>query len=122
MHHVIYMRYLIQPSTYVEADARTTIAILQMQHWDPERRSNGQEDRDWRPCHYDVLLFSFFLRFHLFIWERERAQGGEREKQATLQEGRPTQDSTPQPWDHDLSWRQTLNPLSHPGAPASFYF
>ena len=24
---------------------------------------------------------------------------------------------THEPWDHDLSQRQTLNPLSHPGAP-----
>ena len=29
--------------------------------------------------------------------------------------------SIPGPWDHDLSWRQTLNPLSHPGAPCSFF-
>ena len=48
-------------------------------HWDPERWSNGQEDWDWRPCHYAVLLFSFFLRFHLFIWERESTSRGKGE-------------------------------------------
>ena len=31
MHHVIYMHYLIQTSTNVEANARTIIPILQMQ-------------------------------------------------------------------------------------------
>ena len=28
----------------------------------------------------------------------------------------------PGPWDHDLSWRQMLNPHSYPGAPQSVYF
>jgi len=28
---------------------------------------------------------------------------------------------SPEPWDHDLSPRQSLNQLSHPGAPV-FYF
>ena len=31
----------------------------------------------------------------------------------------PTQGSIPGPWDHDLSRRQTLNRLSHPGAPTA---
>ena len=25
--------------------------------------------------------------------------------------------SIPEPWDHDLGWKQMLNPLSHPGCP-----
>ena len=57
-----------------------------------------------------------FLRFYLFIWERERGhkQGDrQREKQTPCGAG------SPELWDHDLSWRQTLNWLSHPGAPFS---
>ena len=43
-----------------------------------------------------LLVFFFFLRFiYLFIWEREC--------------------SSPAPWDQDLSQRQMLNQLSHPG-------
>ena len=29
--------------------------------------------------------------------------------------------SIPGPWDHDLSQKQTLNPLIHPGAPEIFF-
>uniref|UniRef100_A0A452VL31 SCAN box domain-containing protein n=1 Tax=Ursus maritimus TaxID=29073 RepID=A0A452VL31_URSMA len=34
----------------------------------------------------------------------------------------PMQDSIPGPWDHDLSRRQTLHRLSHPGAPRNSTF
>lgn len=37
---------------------------------------------------------------------REHKQGGEAKGE-----------TGPWPWDQDLSWRQTLNPLSHPGTP-----
>jgi len=49
---------------------------------------------------------------------REHKQGEwEREKQASCRAGSPMWDLIPGPWDHDLSRRQTLDPLSHPGAP-----
>ena len=66
----------------------------------------------------------FFLRFFL-IWEREHEWG---EEQGETGEQTPhwagdlmrgsMWDLMPGPQDHDLSWRQTLNWLSHPGAPA----
>ena len=47
----------------------------------------------------------FFLRFYLFIWESAHARAWS-----------PTWGSIPGPWDHDVSRRQTLHQLSHPGA------
>ena len=41
----------------------------------------------------------------------------EREKQAAHGAGSQMQGSIPGPWDHGLSQRQLLNPLSHPDAP-----
>ena len=52
------------------------------------------------------------------MWERESMSGEEREKQAVCWAGSLTQGSIPGPWDHDLSQRQMLNQLSHPGAPS----
>ena len=45
-----------------------------------------------------------------------RGRGREKENQAPCSAGSLMQDSIPGPWDHDLSWRQILNRLSHPGA------
>ena len=47
------------------------------------------------------------------------AAEGERENltQAPHWAGSPMWDSIPGPWDHDLSRRQVLNHLNHPGAP-----
>ena len=70
------------------------------------------------------------------VWERERQteceQGRGRERgrhriQSRLQplscQHRARRRAwTHEPWDHDLSWSQTLNQLSHPGAPKSDYF
>ena len=41
----------------------------------------------------------------------------EREKQTPCWAGKSTRGWIPGPWDHDLSWRQSLNWLSHPGGP-----
>ena len=53
----------------------------------------------------------------------EKAEGrgvvGEREKQAPHQTGCPMWGSIPGSWDHDLSWKQMLNTLSHPGSSRS---
>uniref|UniRef100_M3Z3A5 Uncharacterized protein n=1 Tax=Mustela putorius furo TaxID=9669 RepID=M3Z3A5_MUSPF len=60
---------------------------------------------------------------------RERSQVGreagrerERRKQAPCRAESPMRNSIPGPQDHDLSRRQRLNPLSHPGAPGSHPF
>ena len=80
----------------------------------------------------------FFLNFLMFIyfWETKRMSGGGREKeregdteskagsrlQAVSTEPSRCGAQTHEPWGHDLSQSRTLNPLSHPGAPArSFY-
>jgi len=51
-------------------------------------------------------------------WERQR----ERKKQTPRRVRSPMWDSIPGPRDHDLSRRQTLNHLSHPGAPNMMSF
>ena len=68
----------------------------------------------------DSFVLFFFLKI-LFIWEREREnrQGErqrEREKQTPYWAGKPTQGLTPGSWDHDLSRRESLHQLRHPGA------
>jgi len=45
--------------------------------------------------------------------DREREAEGEAGSQGA---GSPMRDSIPGHWDHDLSRRQMLNHLSHPGA------
>jgi len=47
---------------------------------------------------------------------------GQRERQTPRWAGGPVWDSVPGPWGHDLSWRQTLDQLSHPGAPIVSFF
>ena len=42
------------------------------------------------------------------------------EKQASHWAGSPTQGSILGPWDHEVSQRQILSQLSHPGAPGDF--
>ncbi|XP_064447640.1 gamma-aminobutyric acid receptor-associated protein-like 1 isoform X5 [Mirounga angustirostris] len=60
---------------------------------------------------------SVYGKFYLFIHERQRERQRQREKQASRGAGSPMRDSIPGPRDHDLSRRQTLNRLSHPGVP-----
>ena len=77
----------------------------------------------------------------IYFWERERER--ERERVHALEQGRGRERGrcrirsrlqapscqhrarrgarTHQPWDHDLSWSQMLNGLSHPGAPDSWF-
>jgi len=51
------------------------------------------------------------------VREGTQAGGGEREKQASRRVESPIRGSIPGTRDHDQSQRQTLNQLSHPGAP-----
>ena len=78
-------------------------------------------------------LFFFFFNFsflHLFIFERQRETqhkwGRGREQRHRIQSRIQSPSwqhrarrraRTHKPWDHDPSWRLTLNRLSHPGAP-----
>ena len=66
-----------------------------------------------------LCFFSFisFCRCYLFIWERAWAGLGQREKQIPCWVRSLMWGSI-----RDLSWRQTLNWLSHPGTPTSLFF
>ena len=60
--------------------------------------------------------------FFFFNLERKHKQGeGQREKQTPRWGGSPMRSLIPGPWDHDLSGRQMLNWLSHPGAPSLLF-
>lgn len=84
------------------------------------------QEENSRDCIYPMelfllLLFVCFLKI-LFIWRTEitSRQGGrqEREEEAgSCWADSFMQGSIPGVWDHDLSRRQRLNLLSHPGAP-----
>ena len=64
----------------------------------------------------------FFKKDFIYLFERdsereyERGEG-QREKQTPYRVGSLMQDSIPGLWDHDLSWSQLLNQMSHPGTP-----
>ena len=51
----------------------------------------------------------------LFIWQKEQAEG-EADSPLSREPDAGIDGLIPGPWDHDLSWRQMLNRLSHPGA------
>ena len=67
-----------------------------------------------------IEWINFFLKKFLFIWQKERKhkQGEQqraREKKASYWAENLMWDLISGPWDHNLSWRQMLNQLSHPG-------
>ena len=84
-----------------------------------------------------LLCVSFLFYFLMFIyfWETERVcvWAGEGQSETGRQRIRVSlQDlscqhspqhraQTHKLWDHDLSWSQTLNRVSHPGAPMRFF-
>ena len=65
----------------------------------------------------ETLKFSLFFKDFIYSTEeRESTTRGEGEEEASfLLSGEPVWGSIPGPWDHDLSQRQKLNWLSHPG-------
>jgi len=70
----------------------------------------------------------FFFKDFVCLFERERMREtahergeGQREKQTPCRAGSPMRDSIPGLQDHDLSRRQSLNQLSHPGALYIFF-
>ena len=77
-----------------------------------------------KQCNKKGIIINLHFYFFLFLFDREREREGtsrqsgrqkEREKQAPHWGGSLMQGSVPGLWDHDLSQRQTLNRLSHPG-------
>ena len=68
-----------------------------------------------------TLFRPFVLRFYLFERKQEarenKRRGVQRKKQTPRWAGSQMWGSIPGPWDYDLSWRQLLNWLSHPGIP-----
>ena len=64
---------------------------------------------------------------YVYLRERERTQKqgagegviGEQEADSLLSRESPTWGWIPGPWDHDLSGRQVLKQLSHPGTPST---
>ena len=57
------------------------------------------------------IIYWFICKHKQSEWQRER------EKQTPCWAGNPIRGSIPGPWDHNLSQRQQLIRLSHPGAP-----
>ena len=65
-----------------------------------------------------LFVLFFFLRFYLFIHERQREREAEGKGEAGSPQSRePKVGPIPGSRNHHLSQRQTLNPLSHPGVP-----
>ena len=86
-------------------------------------KTKPHDKQSW-PGNINVIPWQtlFFLKI-LFIWERESKSGEERQSEmesrlpAQQRHPLPMKGSIPGPWDHDPSWGQTLNQLSHPGNP-----
>ena len=74
----------------------------------------------------DSMSLLFFWGFIIFLFEKERVREstswgeGEGEVDSPLSK-EPNAGLDPGHQDHDLSWRQMLNQLSHPGAPILFF-
>ena len=74
---------------------------------------------------FSVLIrkrLQFFFKFVYFRWVRDTGRGRKKErenpKQAPSYQRRARRGAwTHEPWDHDLTWSQTHNRLSHPSAP-----
>ena len=83
-----------------------------------------------------IYALKFFKMFYLFLREREREREHEqgrgrkrgrhrirsRLQAPSCQQRAQCGARTHELWDHDLSWRRTLNRLSHPGAPMLIYW
>ena len=74
----------------------------------------------------NTLMFTVALFFKKILFdtksEHKCRSAREREKQAPRWARSSTWGSVPGPRNHDLSWRQTLHRLSHPGAPTAALF
>ena len=88
----------------------------------------------WRDMERSPTFLSFFLCF-IYFWDRERqsisGRGAERERETQNLKQAPGSELQHRAWrrarthvlcDHDVSWSQTLNQLSHPGAPTNISY
>ena len=68
-------------------------------------------------------MVPFVFKDSIYLFEKEQArERAEAEGQADFPlTGSPMQGSIPGLWDHDLSRRQMLNRLSHPGTPSWYH-
>ena len=88
---------------------------------DPQYHDLRQRQTLNQLSHPGVPLF--FLRIFIWDWVKERKNrwagwtGEQEEKHTPHWAGNLMWDSISGPWDHDLSKRERLNWLSHPGAP-----
>ena len=57
----------------------------------------------------------------MYLFEKERAQAGGGKEETPHWVKSPMRGSILGPWDQELSQRQTLNQLSHPGAPVVMF-
>ena len=72
---------------------------------------------------FPTILF-FFFNFLKFMWVKvtKIAEGeGEGDSPLSRKPDMGLDPRMPRSQDHDLSWRQILNPLSHPDAPTSHH-
>ena len=91
---------------------------------------------DQIPYWYFIVNLRLYLNFYwgfiilflkiLFIYltedrAREHKQGNSRGRGRSRVHAEQEAWHGAGPWDHDLSWRQMLNPLSDPGAPVSSF-
>ena len=82
---------------------------------------------------FEHIFFKIFFKMFIYSWERQRASRGGAEREGDIgskagsrfwtvshraQRGSQSYKS----WDCDLSWSQTLNQLSHPGALTFYLF
>jgi len=73
------------------------------------------------------FFFSYFFKDFIHLFDREStsrksSKQREREKQDPHWAESLTPSLIPGPWDHDLSWRQILNQLTHPRASQTISF
>ena len=75
------------------------------------------------PRHFNFFNVYFFLRERQHVNRGRGRQTGRQDlKRAPCWQQRVWCGArTHKPWDHDLSWSQKLNQLSHPGAPLRFF-
>ena len=119
-----YFLYSLQPFWLWKWSPKQSTCLFYFVYYKPLRPlwKTTNEELD-SPLFFKTIYFIFLKS----LFDREstsRGSGRQREKEEQVPHwtGSPMQGSVPGPWDHDLSWRQTLNQLSHPGAPKAINF
>ena len=113
---VILQTNISQEYTYREVNLKVMECLL----WKKSCASGTKWPRRWWSLSESVNLIPFLKKKNDFIYLREterESMSREREKQTPYWAGSQIQSLISGLWDHDLSWRQAVNQLSHPGAP-----